>query len=108
MDERIVRLDSRRADTKTVYLVVHIDTSAKPQRVVGAGIYGEPARSLTGAIGRGRFAVDILEETGPNFEEARRRIVEMPEPWRSVFAWALDLLPESEFRSRARGEDEKT
>ncbi len=92
----ITNLDSRRPDTKKVYLVVHIDTSTKPPRLVGAGIYGEPARSLSGAIGHGRFAVDIHEETGPNFEEARRRIIEMPEPWRSAFAWALDLLPESD------------
>ena len=88
----VTNLDSRRPDTKTVYLVAHMDTTVSPPRITGAGIYGEPAKSLSGAIGRGRFAVDVLEETGPNFEEAQRRIVEMAEPYRSVFAWALDML----------------
>lgn len=87
--------DSRRPDTKTAYLVVHLDTTHTPPVFLGVGIYSEPARSLTGAIGPGRFALDVHEARGPDFETARRRILEMPEPYRSVFKWALDVVPES-------------
>ena len=86
----VTSLDSRRPDTKTVYLVAHIDTESR--RIVSAGIYSEPARSLSGAIGRGCFAFDVHEETGRDFEDASRKLLDMPEPYRSVFAWALDMV----------------
>lgn len=104
----VTNLDLRRPNTKTAYLVAHLDTSAWPPVVVRTGIYSEPASSLSGAIGRGRFAVNVWEETGPSFEEAQRRIIDMPSPWRSMFEWALDLLPEHLGAERAvpRSEDD--
>ena len=90
---KVTNIDSRRPDTRTAYLVAHMDTTVSPPRILGVGIYSEPARSLTGAICRGRFAFDVADAPGHDYEAACRNIVEMPEPYRSVFAWALNMLP---------------
>ena len=80
--------------SKTAYLVAHMRTD--PPRIVGCGIYSESARSLTGALGRGCFAFDVCEEEGVDFETARRAILNMSEPYRSVFGWAIDMVPAGE------------
>jgi hypothetical protein len=79
---------------KKAYLVAHMRTD--PPRIVGCGIYSEPARSLSGAIGHGVFAFDVCEDEAGTFDGARARILKMAEPYRSIFAWAIDMVPAGE------------
>jgi hypothetical protein len=81
---------------KFVYLVAHVDTTTKPPRITGTGLYSEPAKSLTGAIMKGRFAFDVQVASGSNFEKAKRNLLNMlnTDIGRLAYGWALDMLPE--------------
>jgi hypothetical protein len=82
------------------YLVVHLDTEARPPRVLGCGVYSEPARSLTGAIGNGGHALDVLDAPGADYEDALRNLAKVREFYREsgVFEWAFRMLPAGSFR----------
>ncbi len=86
----------------TAYLVVHMDVTVAPPVAKAAGIYSESARTITGAIGKGLFAFDVLEASGENYEEACAELHAAREFCRGVFDWAFDLLPKSEQPTRAR------
>jgi hypothetical protein len=88
----VSKLDGHHPGECRCYLVAHMTT--KPPCIVGTGLYSESAASLSGAIGPGRFAFDVAHGDGPTYESARRRLLEIPEPWRQVYQWALDMLPE--------------
>ena len=92
----VTKLDDHRPNERRCYLVAHVDTSVRPPKILGTGLYSESAASLTGAIGHGRFAFDVTYADGPTYESARDSILAMPEPWVSAFRWAIDMLPDGE------------
>jgi hypothetical protein len=94
MTNTVTKLDDHRPHGKRCYLVAHMTTN--PPTIIGTGLYSEPAASLTGALGPGRFAFDVVHGDGHDFEAAKRSILEMPMPYRSIYQWAIDMLPESE------------
>jgi hypothetical protein len=79
---------------RTAYLVVHIDTADPhhPPVVAGAGIYSEPAQSLTGACGRGKWACDVTSMPGDKYDDAvnelKNALLMNPE----IFGWVTRLL----------------
>jgi hypothetical protein len=96
MTNTITNLDDRRPNTTRCYLVAIVDTSARPPTVVGTTLYSEAAVSIIGAFGKSRFVFDVVHGDGHDFEAAKRAILEMPMPYRSIYQWAIDMLPEGE------------
>jgi hypothetical protein len=78
--------------TKTAYCVVHVDTKSDPPKILGAAIYSESAASLTGAICPGRFAFDIAQRSGPDYESASSALCAYLQEYSNVFGWVSRLL----------------
>lgn len=83
---------------RKAYLVVHLDTKQSPPRFTEASIYSEPAYSLTGGIGKGYFALDVLEAPGEDYEDAVKMIhLQLTmQPYCQVFDWLRPLLREED------------
>lgn len=76
------------------YLVLHIDTTAKPPDIAGAGIYKCPASDLTSD--RRSFNVDVCSEIcggGEDFEAAKQRLLKMLRQ-SPVHGWLVPMLNE--------------
>ena len=78
---------------KTAYLVAHIDTTTTPPTFLGHAIYSSSARSITNAITPKRFAFDVLEVSGDDYQDAVERLQNFcsTSPNDAVFGWALKL-----------------
>ena len=85
------------------YLVVHLDTKTEPPTVLGCGVYSESAKSLTGAIGRNRHALDVLEAPGRDYEDALRQLARARNFYREsgAFEWAFRMVPEEQLATSA-------
>ena len=79
------------------YLVAHIDTNARPPRVVRTRIYIKSARELVGPP-RGEFAFDVQVASGMTFDKACRNLLNMlnTDVGRITYGWAVEMLPEEQ------------
>ena len=78
----------------TAYCIAFFNTKSGTPVFTSTGIFSEKARSLSSAIGPGRFACDVMEAQGDSYEEAKKNLLEALEfaPNKKVFGWALDAL----------------
>lgn len=83
---------------RKAYLVVHLDVKKTPPEVSRAGIYSEPAESLTGAIGPRSFAFDVIEASGEDYETARLNLLARLRDYGPILAWAHRLIPEGDWK----------
>lgn len=84
--------------THWAYLVAHLDTKQSPPVVCSIDIYSSRASMLTGLMSR--FAFDVLQAQGQDFEDARRELLAILAYYdrfgaKSPYAWVKAFMKET-------------
>ena len=74
----------------TAYLLAHFDISGDKPVFMSVGIYSTDPQNLT--MMGGEVALIVLEETGKDYEDARRKLKAHAEALPMYYGWAMDAF----------------